>query len=263
VAEYYSGLTFGLMMTLSFTFIGIFLVGLYVQLKKYGLGASEYGGPGKNSIIWFILTILRMIFSRRLSVLVKVLVLELGLQTRILRRSPLRWVMHLFIFWGWTMLLVFSLLVFLFEIISLGVEHLGMEPAYYLTPIWWRDVVLAIPNDFFGYLLLIGITIAVVRRIVDAKTRAMTEMYDVVLLGGLIIITLTGFLAEWFRGNSYVVGDAFAAFAPLAQNMALFHALISLAFCVALIPFTKYIHIIAAPLVILATPTEEEEKEHA
>lgn len=250
-------------MALSFTFIGIFLVGLYVQLKKYGLGASEYGGPGKNSIIWFVLTILRMIFSRRLGILVKTLVLELGLQTRILRRSPLRWVMHLFIFWGWTMLLAFSFLVFFFELVSLGIEHLGMEPAYYLTPVWWRDVVLEIPNDFFGYMLLMGIMIAVVRRIVDTKTRAMTSMYDVVLLGGLTIITLTGFLAEWFRGNSYVVGDAFAAFAPLAHNMALFHVLISLAFCVALIPFTKYIHIIAAPLVILATPTEEEEREHA
>lgn len=260
---YFSGLSFAVMMGLSFTFVGIFFVGLYVQLKKYGLGASEYEGQGRNSIIWFIITIVKMIFSRRLRTLVKVLILELGLQTRILRRSPLRWVMHLCIFWGWTMLLVFSLLVFAFEIVSLGIEHLGMEPAYYLTPFWWRDVVLEIPNDFFGYLLLIGITIATLRRIFDTKVRAMTEMYDVVLLGGLIIITITGFLAEWFRGNSYVVGNAFASLAPYAQHMALFHGLISLAFCVSLIPFTKYIHIIAAPLVILATPAEEEVLEHA
>ncbi len=251
------------MMGLSVAFIGLFVIGLFIQLKKYGLGASEYEGPGKNSMIWFIFTILKMIFSRRLRTVVKVAILELGLQTRILKRSPLRWVMHLFISVGWMLLLLFSLLVFIFEMLTLAIEFLGMEPIYYLTPFFWRDVVLELPNDLFSYMLLTGIAIAVIRRIVDSKTRAMTEMYDVVLLGGLLIITLTGFLAEWFRGSSLVVGNAFVGFATYAQDMALFHVVISLAFCVALIPFTKYIHIIATPLVILATPTEEEVLEYA
>ncbi|MHC1592457.1 MAG: respiratory nitrate reductase subunit gamma [Methermicoccaceae archaeon] len=251
------------MMGMSAAFVGLFLVGLFIQLKKYGLGASEYEGPGKNSIIWFIFTILKMIFSRRLRTVVKVFILELGLQTRILKRSPFRWVMHLFISVGWMVLLFFSLLVFVFEILSLVIEQLGMEPMYYITTAFWRDVVLELPNDLFSYMLLIGLTIAIIRRIVDSKTRAMTEMYDVVLLGGLMIITLTGFLAEWFRGSSLVVGNAFVGFATYAQDMALFHVVISLAFCVALIPFTKYIHLIATPLVILATPTEEEVLEHA
>jgi heterodisulfide reductase subunit E len=34
--------------------------------------------------------------------------------------------------------------------------------------------------------------------------------------------------------------------------MALFHVVISLLFCIAYIPFSKYIHVIAIPLALLA-----------
>ncbi|MHC1624830.1 MAG: respiratory nitrate reductase subunit gamma [Methermicoccaceae archaeon] len=260
--EYFSGVGSITMMVMSLIALGVFFIGLYGQFRKYGMGASVYGGPRKNSVLWFLSSILTMIFRRKLSILVKTFVLEVCLQTRILRYSPLRWVMHLMIFWGWMMLFLFSMLVGFFEMLNFGFDYIGLETPYYLTPIFWRDSILEIPNDFFGYVLLAGITIAILRRALQSSVRRLTESYDIVLIGALFIVTVTGFLAEWFRGGAYVLGDTFGTFASSAPSMALFHVILSFAFGIAIIPFTKYIHIITAPLVILATPTVEEARKN-
>ena len=80
-------------------------------------------------------------------------------------------------------------------------------------------------------------------------------MFDWVLVLGILFITVTGFMAEGFRPPEDTVTGAWifmGADAALAEAFSLFHVAISLLFCIAYIPFSKYMHMIAAPLVLLA-----------
>jgi heterodisulfide reductase subunit E len=110
---------------------------------------------------------------------------------------------------------------------------------------------LGLPFDIFGYLLLIGATIAVGRRVLLKFVRDNTTAYDAFLIGGVFLITITGFYAEWMRGNAFLVGNAFT-YSIYAPHFALIHTLLALGlFCFAL-PWSKYIHVIATPLTLLA-----------
>src|SRR5690606_20262215 len=85
---------------------------------------------------------------------------------------------------------------------------------------------MELPFDLFRYLLLFGSTIAVLRRFILREVRSRTSAYDVVLLGGVFLITITGFYAEWLRGNSFLIGNAFAnpVYAP---HFSLLHTILA------------------------------------
>ncbi len=246
--EYFAGLSaemrlsFAMVMILATLSILIFVYGMYINLKKWGLGAEGYGQkPSNGSIFTFPKTLAYQISKsghHDQNILVT-FVLDILLQRRILRRSPLRWFMHITIFVGWMSLFALSLLMFLVELIHMA--GLGGDPEAFRQ-------FLSLPNDIFSYILLIGIIIAIFRRLFVAKARESTIAYDSILLIGLTIITVTGFIADGIRNGTFwgmgIQND-------LAPPAALFHVVISLLFCIAYIPYSKYIHIIAAPLAIL------------
>jgi heterodisulfide reductase subunit E len=110
---------------------------------------------------------------------------------------------------------------------------------------------MELPFDIFGYLLLIGATIAIFRRILIKFVRDNTSAYDAFLIGAVFLITITGFYAEWLRGNAFLVGDAFA-YPIYAPHFALIHTLLALGLFAFVLPWSKYIHIIATPMTLLA-----------
>jgi heterodisulfide reductase subunit E len=176
-------------------------------------------------------------------------VLDIVFQRRILRRSPLRWFMHFTIFVGWMVLFVMSLAMFLVEMIHMVTAKMGIHGLpEFLDPEIFREI-LAVPNDIFSYILLVGIIIAIYRRLFVAKAREATIAYDSVLLIGLTVITVSGFVADGIRTGRFWGLDMPVEWAPPAS---LFHVVISLLFCIAYIPFSKYIHMIAIPLALLA-----------
>ncbi len=150
--------------------------------------------------------------------------------------------MHFSIFAGWMTLFALSGMMFTVEMI----EKLGIELPF--TTAQFRDF-LSFPNYVFGYILLLGVLIAIVRRLFITEVREASIMYDWILLAGVFIITITGFWADGIR-NGLVWG---LGLNPMtAPPAALFHSVISLLFCIAAVPYTKYIHVIATPLAILA-----------
>ena len=79
-----------------------------------------------------------------------------------------------------------------------------------------------------------------------------TQMFDWVLVLGTLIITVTGFMAEGYRPDAISGAWTFlGANEAFAQTLALFHVAISLLFCIAYIPYSKYMHMLAAPMIIL------------
>ncbi len=254
--EYFSGLSEFIRMTfvqaILFAAIAIliFLYGLIGALQKWGTGTVGYALEPqvgqKGSAIRFLKTwwsqVTEASHAPHAKPLLEVLIFDIIFQRRILKRSSLRWIMHFSIFTGWMTLFSLSGLIFAVEMI----EKIGIELPF--TTSEFRDF-LSFPNYVFGYLLLFGVLIAIIRRLFVAEVREASIMYDWVLLIGVFIITITGFIADGIR-NGLIWG--FGLNPATAPPAALFHSIISLLFCIAAIPYTKYIHVIATPLAILA-----------
>lgn len=251
---YFSGLSDALRMTfvqvmiMAILAVVIFLYGLIVNLQKWGTGVTGYNlepqAGKKGSAITFLKTWWKQVTaeSHHGHGILETLILDIALQRRILKRSPFRWIMHLFIFGGWMTLFALSGLMFAVEMI----EKIGIELPF--TPEVFRDW-LSIPNYIFGYILLIGVLIALVRRLFVSEVREASIKYDWVLIGILFIVTISGFLADGIRtGIIWSFGLAPSAAPPAA----LFHSIFALIFCIAFIPYSKYIHVIAIPLALLA-----------
>ncbi|WP_048125712.1 MULTISPECIES: dihydromethanophenazine:CoB--CoM heterodisulfide reductase subunit HdrE [unclassified Methanosarcina] len=253
---YFSGLsdalrlTFVQIMIFSTIAIVIFLYGMILNFQKWGAGVTGYAlepqAGSKGSAIRFLKTWWEQVVEESHhghgKPILEVLILDIMFQRRILKRSPLRWFMHFTIFAGWMALFALSGLMFAVEMI----EKFGIELPF--TPAEFRDF-LAIPNYIFGYVLLLGVIIAVVRRLFVSNVREATIMYDWILLGGVFIVTISGFIADGIR-TGFIW--SFGLDPSTAPPAALFHSIISLLFCIAYIPYSKYIHVIATPLAILA-----------
>jgi heterodisulfide reductase subunit E len=222
------------MLSIALIAVLIFLIGMVLNMKKWG------GGSAKAFLSAFSKSATK---DGNQSIIVT-LVLDIFLQRRLIRRSPFRWVMHMLIFVGWGGMLLLSLIFAAFEVL----HEIGIG-SYDLLII--RDGFDA-PNEILGWLLLVGLVIAIIRRIALSDVSKRTEMFDWVLVLGILFITVTGFIAEGYRADANTLWSFVGADEVMAQTLALFHVAISLLFCIAYIPFSKYIHMIAAPLVLLA-----------
>lgn len=236
---YYSGLSRIVMLTISFLTIGVFLGGLLYKFRLWGSGGSVWLEDPKNpGIMNFVRNILDNLTP---SHGIKKFVLNGLIQLREYKQSKFRWFMHMSIFWGFMMLFFLSFFMFLAEF---TVPH--------ETYLWLRDsVYVAVWGDFFGYLLLGGIIIAIANRFVNEQTNRTTSSYDWITIILLLVLTVTGFIAKWARPAYLGYGGA--------EALALFHVAISLGF-IAILPYTKLIHLIAAPITQLTYTFEEEEE---
>jgi heterodisulfide reductase subunit E len=252
---YFSGITdamritFVQIMILSTIAIVVFLYVMIIIFQKWGAGVTGYAlepqEGKKGSAITFLKTWWAQVTAESHhhgKPILEVLILDILFQRRILKRSPLRWFMHFTIFAGWMTLFALSGMMFAVEM----TEKIGIELPF--TPAEFRDI-LSLPNYIFGYILLIGVLIAIVRRLFLSEVREASIMYDWVLLGGVFLVTITGFAADGIRTG---IIWSFGLDPSTAPPAALFHSVISLFFCIAYIPYSKYIHVIATPLAILA-----------
>ena len=252
---YFSGLSDALRMTfvqvmiLAILAFVIFLYGLIAAFQKWGTGVTGYAlepqEGKKGSAITFLKTWWKQVTAESHhhgESILEILVLDIIFQRRILKRSPFRWVMHLCIFGGWMTVFALSGLLFSVEI----AEKIGIELPF--TTVVFRGW-LSIPNYIFGYILLIGVLIALVRRLFVSEVREASIMYDWVLIGVVFIVTISGFIADGIRTGLIW---SFGLDPSVAPPAALFHSIFSLLFCIAFIPYSKYIHVIAIPLALLA-----------
>jgi heterodisulfide reductase subunit E len=118
--------------------------------------------------------------------------------------------------------------------------------------------MLELPNDIFGWMLVAGIAIAIVRRLTFKGTDIQARNADVdwILIIGLLIVVVTGFYAQYIRETAGIERELIsvykATYPGFFNNLTvLFHEVFTLLFCVAYLPFSKYLHMITAPLTIM------------
>lgn len=229
----------------------LFLVGIYIQLDKWGRGIPE--GATKPAGAWGALKlIISRMFDKGIGHALEVLILDVLFQRRTYRRRKLEWFMHILIFWGWIGLLILTIVAAAAEFY--GPFALGAGPEFFIG--MWKS--LELPNEIFGWMLVAGIVIAIGRRLLSKgkDVQARNADIDWILIIGLLIVVATGFYAQTIRDTAGIERETISGYEAKAPGFfnnitVMFHEVFTLLFCVAYLPFSKYFHMITAPLTIL------------
>ncbi len=164
----------------------IFIIGsvykCYTWVSRQITGPERPYSTGQR-ISEAIKGILGVIFSGRIVVLVKVLILDVILQRRILKEDALRWAMHMLIFVG------FMLLLFMHAFESWTSSSLFENYASTGHPYLFL-------RNLFGLMVFAGVGIAVYRRRILKVPRLRTNGMDRYAIMIVAVIMVTGFFLE-------------------------------------------------------------------
>jgi len=178
---------------LFYTSLTVFLLGLIYKISTWF--TRKIGVFGNN-----ITTVQRVqsaaqglfhtIFSSKLLVLLKTLVLDVLLQYRTLKENFTRWLAHMLIFYGFILLLLMHALQ--------GVVSEAIFSGYYPTinPFFFL-------RDFFAAMVLAGVILAAIRRYLAKPRRLRTAGMDHYAILIVAVIMLSGITLEGFKIASY------------------------------------------------------------
>ncbi|MCJ7562609.1 MAG: hypothetical protein MUO84_06330 [Thermoplasmata archaeon] len=148
-------------------------------------------------------------------------------------RSVSRWFMHLMILGGFIFMFILDLIV------TFSLDVLRYQPMIDETgwaKLWLRDFGF----DLVGFMMLIGLVMACIRRSILKPKIVRTELPDAVSILFLLAVVLGGFILEGMGIAGGIPGHDW-----------LVHGVMS-ALLIAYIPFSKLFHMIATPIAIEA-----------
>ena len=171
----------------------IFIFGMIYKISTWfrrsiGIHASKMTTSKRISAA--IRGIFGAIFSVKIGTFVKVFIVDVIFQVRILKEDFLRWLMHMLIYGG------FMLLLLMHALDSIITEALFSEYASTLNPFMFL-------RDLFGFMVIVGIGIAIYRRIVMKVPRLKTNPMDSYAIVILAIIMLSGIFLEATKITSH------------------------------------------------------------
>lgn len=182
----------------------VYSIGLYASLIIFGIGLlyrisswfrRDIGIYAKETSpsarVWAAFRgILRTLFSAKILILLKVLLVDVLFQGRVLKEDFLRWVMHLLIYWG------FMLLLLMHALSGLITQPLFPDYVSTLNPFLFL-------RDLFGFMVIVGIGIALYRRFILKVPRLRTNARDFYAIIILAIIMLSGIFLEGTKITSH------------------------------------------------------------
>jgi heterodisulfide reductase subunit C/nitrate reductase gamma subunit len=171
----------------------IFILALIYKVStwfryKIGIGAEEI--PTSTRFFSAIKGILSTLFSVKILTLLKVFVLDVLLQFRILREDFLRWIMHIFIYGGFMLLLLMHALDKTITVAIWKNYYSTINPFMFL-------------RDLFGALVIIGVLIAIFRRFILKVPRLFSNAMDIYAILIVAVIILSGIFLEASKMVAY------------------------------------------------------------
>jgi len=171
----------------------IFLLSLIFKVSswfRYKIGIRSEEISISTRFFSAIKGILSTIFSAKILTLLKVFVLDVLLQFRILREDFLRWVMHIFIYGGFMLLLLMHAL------------------DKYITLTLWNDYISTLNpfmflRDLFGSMVIVGVIIAIFRRFILKVPRLFSNTMDIYAILIVTIIIFSGIFLEATKMVAY------------------------------------------------------------
>ena len=172
--------------TLLYISLAIFFLGLIYRVSTWfsrSIGISAKDVTTSERISAAVKGILNTVFSAKILTLVKVFVLDVILQRRILKEDFFRWLMHMFIYVGFMLLLLMHALeAFVSE--SLFADYYStVNPFMFL-------------RDLFGFMVIVGVGIAICRRFILKVPRLKTNAMDHYAIIILAVIMISGVFLE-------------------------------------------------------------------
>src|SRR4030042_4124598 len=173
--------------------ISFFLIGMIYKMSgwfRYSLDPADGEISAIKRFVAAVKGIFLTVFSKKIGIIIKVFVLDVLLQIRVLRENCSRWLMHMLIFWG------FFLLVLMHALESLIPKHLFTDYYSTVNPFLFL-------RDFFAFLAATGIGIAAFRRFILKVPRMSTNAMDYYAISIVAFILISGIFLEGFKITSY------------------------------------------------------------
>ncbi|HYA03173.1 MAG TPA: 4Fe-4S dicluster domain-containing protein [Syntrophobacteria bacterium] len=164
--------------------LAIFGLGLVYKISawfRYRIGVDARGTSPAARVGAAVKGILLTLFSGKIITLLKVFVLDVILQVKVFREDFPRWLMHMFIIGGFMMLLLFHALEKYVSYVLFAGYYPTVNPFIFL-------------RDVFGALVVIGVGIAIYRRVTLKGRRLRTNAQDQYAIAILAVIMISGIL---------------------------------------------------------------------
>ena len=258
----------------------LFVLSIWLRGRVPGL-PTEASGVTK---LWAIVKrTVKTIFSRRLWVVLKVLVADGMIHVPLMRKNKVRWLAHIITFGS------FFLLGFLSTITGIAVEILHPEHGLLAhgTGIRFFDAIIevlidadhpftAFSNEILGLLFFLGLCLLFYRRFIQKHMQLRTIVADKIVMSILFAISITGFPLEAFRllakqpfsptaGWGFIGYPLARLMQPLDWDWEAWHNVffwIHFVIVTALLyymPFSKFFHMVMSPVVAVLNQLEREE----
>ena len=173
--------------------LAIFGLGTVYKIStwfRYKIGVDVTNIPTSSRISAAVKGIILTLFSLRIFTLLRVFIVDVVLQVKVLRQDFLRWLMHICLYVGFMLLL-------LMHALDRFVTS-ALFPEYYptLNPFMFL-------RDLFGLMVIIGIALALYRRFILKVPRLRTSGQDHYAIIILAVIMISGVLLEGSKITSY------------------------------------------------------------
>jgi heterodisulfide reductase subunit C/nitrate reductase gamma subunit len=176
-------MTFDLFFNSSLIILAIGMVFKIIQWFSYKIGIQAENSTFSQRLISSLKGIIGVVFSLKIFIVLKIFIIDVLFQYKILKQDILRWVMHMLISWG------FVLLFFMHALESIVSE--AYFPYYFSTVNPYMFL-----RDFFGFMVLVGIAIAVFRRFFLKIHRLTTNKKDMYAIFIVAVIIFSGIFLE-------------------------------------------------------------------
>jgi len=173
--------------------LGIFILGLIYKVYtwfslKIGISAQDFTPSQRFSAA--IKGTVGVVFSSKILLLIKAFILDVLLQKSILKEDFLRWMMHMLLYGGFMLLLLMHALEKFISAKLFSGYYSTVNPFMFL-------------RDFFGFMVVVGIGIAIIRRFILKVPRLKTSGMDVYAIFILVVIIFSGILLEGVKITSH------------------------------------------------------------
>lgn len=169
---------------------GLALIYKVATWFRYKIGIQSMEIPTSERFFSALKGILRIVFSAKILILLKVFVLDVLLQLRILREDFLRWLMHILIYGGFMLLLLMHALDKYISAVLFDNYYPTINPFMFL-------------RNFFGVLVIVGVAIAIYRRFILKVPRLISNAMDIYTIVIVAVIMLSGFFLEATKMVAY------------------------------------------------------------
>ncbi|GMQ79959.1 MAG: hypothetical protein BMS9Abin03_416 [Thermodesulfobacteriota bacterium] len=171
----------------------IFILGLIYKVYtwfsiKIGISAQDYTPSHRFSAA--VKGIVRVTFSSKIFLLIKAFILDVVLQKRILKEDFLRWMMHMLLYGGFMLLLLMHALENFISAKLFSDYYSTVNPFMFL-------------RDLFGFMVVVGIGIAIFRRFIMKVPRLKTGGMDFYAIFIVTVIIFSGILLEGVKITSH------------------------------------------------------------